>query len=378
MYPDRFPRNAWYVAARSQELSRQLRSRWILGEPLLLFRQLDGTPVALVDRCIHRQLPLSLGRLKDDVLQCGYHGLEFDTTSGRCVRIPGSTRVADRVKVETFPLVERDGLVWIWPGDAEQVDETLIPAYPWYADPDWPTVEGTAHVRARAQLMNENLLDLSHLTFLHPESIGSPEVAETPVKVESEGRTVRVRRDMTDVELPPFFAKVTDLPPRIDRGQDAKFLAPSFHIIDVSLSPHGSDDPAARCTQLVTHAITPETRTSAHYFWSVSRNFAIDSEDATEFVLRAVTQVFDQDIEAAEAIEHIIAAYEPSYPLELDIAFDAGPLRARRIIEEMAKREYGTAYATPEALSDASVRAAAAASTARNSTNPETPWTGAL
>ena len=83
-----FLRNYWYVAAYDREITRRPLGRIILGEPIVFYRLEDGTPVALEDRCAHRHLPLSMGKLVGDTLQCHYHGLRYDKT-GACVRVPG-------------------------------------------------------------------------------------------------------------------------------------------------------------------------------------------------------------------------------------------------------------------------------------------------
>jgi phenylpropionate dioxygenase-like ring-hydroxylating dioxygenase large terminal subunit len=101
-----FLRNSWYVAARSAEVARKPLARILLNEPVALYRKEDGTPVALEDRCCHRQLPLSMGRLEGDELRCGYHGLKFDA-SGTCVEIPGQTAIPPQARVRAYPLLER-------------------------------------------------------------------------------------------------------------------------------------------------------------------------------------------------------------------------------------------------------------------------------
>lgn len=371
MYPDEFPRNAWYVAARSAEVSHQLLARWILGDPVVLYRTEAGEAVAMVDRCIHRQMPLSMGRLKGDQIECGYHGLTYDT-GGRCTRIPGTTAIPDRVRVRAYRLYEEFGLIWIWPGDPALADESLLPDHHWYTDPGWSTAAGTLHMNGRAQLLNENLLDLSHLSFLHPESIGTPEIAEVPIKVAFDDRTVTVRREMTDVPCPPFFTQITDITTTLDRQQIAEYTAPSFHVSTATIKPHGDVDDSRMCNQKVMHAITPETRTSSHYFWSVSRDFAVGDDAVTRYVLSSIEDVFGQDIRALEAIEHIISAWEPSYPIELNIKVDAGPLQSRRILERMiAAERKGQAKAGGPAWSPASDTAARAAAQAWAKRNRE-------
>lgn len=369
MYPDEFPRNAWYVAARRAEIEQgRMLPRLLLGDPVLLYRTQDGTPVAMVDRCVHRQMPLSLGRLRGDNVECGYHGLTY-TPTGACVRIPGSTRISDKVRVQTFPLVEGDGLVWIWMGDPDQARPAQIPDHHWYTADGWSTAAGTLHMNARAQLLNENLLDLSHLSFLHPESIGSPEIAELPITTTWDEDTVTVRREMTGVSCPPFFTRVTGIDSLIDRQQIAEFFAPAFHITTTTVKPSGDPDDSRMCRQKTMHAITPETRTTTHYFWSVSRDYAVGDDSVTDYTLSAVAGVFEQDIAACEAIENIIAAWEPSYPLELNIKVDAGPLQSRRILEKLLAAEGAAAGTRPQdRFTDTATRAAARAWTERATT----------
>jgi phenylpropionate dioxygenase-like ring-hydroxylating dioxygenase large terminal subunit len=337
VYPVEFPRNAWYVAAMSQEVSRDLMSRWIMDDPICLYRRLDGVPVAMVDRCIHRQMPLSKGRLREDKLECGYHGITYDT-DGRAVRIPSQDFVPPACRVRSYPLVESGGLVWIWMGEPEQADPSALPDHRWLNDASRRTIGGLLPMKARAQLLNENLLDLSHLTFLHPDSIGSEAIAELPVTTEFGDTWVRATREMNDVDCPPFFTKVMGVSGRIDRGQVAAFTAPSFHVTHVSAKPAGGSDEEL-CEHVVLHCITPERRTSTHYFWLVSRAYNVDDAEVDELWTHGGRNVFGQDVDACEAIEGVISAYEPSYPVELNMKVDGGPLRARRILERLVAAE---------------------------------------
>lgn len=265
MYPDRFPRNQWYVAARTDEVDRALLSRWILGDPVVLYRRGAGDPVALVDRCVHRQMPLSMGSLQEDDLTCGYHGLVYGP-DGRCKQIPGQANVPSAVRVQSYPLFERWGLVWIWMGDPSLADQSRIPNHEFVRSEGWTTATGTLHVRGRAQLMNENLLDLSHVPFLHAGSIGSRASAGAPVSaLDFDDTSVRVTRKMSNIDCAPFFAKTMQIDGRIDREQMAEFFAPGFHITHTVVILR--DGTPAR-TNLTAHCITPETRTSCHYIWA--------------------------------------------------------------------------------------------------------------
>src|SRR5690625_6511886 len=113
--------NAWYVAALADEVGRHLLPVRMLGEDLLLYRQQDGGLVALHDSCPHRRLPLSMGRLVGDTVECGYHGLTFNG-QGQCVRAPACTEIPARAVVPHYPCVERDGRIWVWMGGAALAD----------------------------------------------------------------------------------------------------------------------------------------------------------------------------------------------------------------------------------------------------------------
>lgn len=336
-YPLEFPKNQWYVAGHAQDFGRELKSRWILGEPVCFYRKQDGGAVALVDRCIHRQMPLSKGLLQGNNVRCAYHGILYGD-DGRALEIPSQNNVPEKCRVHRYPLVESGGLLWIWMGDVEAADRSLIPHHPWLDDPQWVVVRGSLHMKARAQLLNENLLDLSHLSYLHPGSIGSDDVVSAPTSMEFDERSVRVTRDMNNAISPPMFIRAMGLDGRIDRHQVAEFIAPGFHITHLDAKATGQEG-AQMFSHKAIHCITPERAHSAHYFWAITRNYRIDDEDVSRLWREGAPRVFTEDIDASEAIEEVIAAYEPGYPPELDLKVDGGPLRARRIIERLVAVE---------------------------------------
>ena len=166
-------RQHWYVGATTGEVGREPLGRTVCGRHVVLFRREDGSAVALDDRCPHRGYPLSAGALVGDEIQCGYHGLRFDGC-GTCVWAPGQDRVPSRANVAAVPLIERGPWVWLWMGDPDAADPSLLPAMAWLDDPAWATVHGVEPLAARASLLIDNLLDLSHETFLHAGYIGTP------------------------------------------------------------------------------------------------------------------------------------------------------------------------------------------------------------
>ena len=166
-----FLEDCWYAAAWDDEIGEAPLARRILDRPVVLFRSEDGRAVALADRCVHRHLPLSHGRIEEGGIRCGYHGLKF-ASDGTCIEVPGQTKVPPGARVEAYPVVERDRFVWIWMGDPERADPALMPDYHWNDDPAWKSVQGRFHVAGDYRLIVDNLLDLSHVQFVHGGDAG--------------------------------------------------------------------------------------------------------------------------------------------------------------------------------------------------------------
>ncbi len=196
-------RNAWYVAAWVEDLEGgKPFAMSILDEPIVLYRTASGKAVALEDRCVHRLAPLSLGRCEGDNLRCMYHGLLFDR-DGQCIEIPGQERIPAKAKVRTYPVVARHGWLWVWMGDAARADEALIPPVIGHDDPDWIMGRGSQDWEASAHLVGNNLLDFSHLPFVHAKSFGVGLVyAHSQPKVTALPNGVRVDRWFEDSQGP--------------------------------------------------------------------------------------------------------------------------------------------------------------------------------
>lgn len=224
-------RNSWYVAGFANEIGERPLARRILGDSVLLYRLSDGKAVALQNRCPHRLVPLSLGQRVGDEIQCRYHGLKF-AGDGRCTFIPGQSVIPPNARAVSFPLVERHGLAWIWIGRAELASETAIPDLPWLGDPHWRQSPGYHHFECDYRLMTDNLLDLSHETYVHRHTIGNQaaqSIADFPVEITVEdGVIIRVHREMPGIDPPPFFAMILKSSQPIDRWQTAIYMPPAF------------------------------------------------------------------------------------------------------------------------------------------------------
>ncbi|MFJ3669861.1 Rieske 2Fe-2S domain-containing protein [Streptomyces sp. NPDC090106] len=341
-----FARNQWYVAAYSHEVGREeLLGRTVLGEPLVLYRtEEDGRAVALNDRCVHRRYPLHAkpGRLDGDRLVCGYHGFTYDT-SGTCVYVPGQKRVPRTARVASYPVAELDSLVWVWIGDPALADADTIPRARHLDSPGWVTVRGMEPIDADHGLLVDNLLDLSHETYLHGGYIGTPEVAETPITTEvDEGAgIVRVSRRMDDAACPPFYAKSTGIEGRITRWQDIEYFAPCLYLLHSRVAPVGvvpeadGSDPGGFHTE-VTYAITPSSDGRVYDFWAVSRDWATGDAEVTEFLRANNHTVVMQDVDALNLLQRSLGSERAGYQ-ELSINIDTGGLAARRILARLVE-----------------------------------------
>ena len=159
--------DAWFVACSSEELRRRPLARTVQGVPLVLFRSADGRAAALLDRCPHRNVPLSAGRVDGGELQCAYHGWRFDA-DGRCRAIPGLCGPLDaRARNATaYATVEQDGFIWVYARpDVEPESAPYRP--PHLDDPRYSTARRAFSVPATLHAVVENALDVPHTAFLH-------------------------------------------------------------------------------------------------------------------------------------------------------------------------------------------------------------------
>jgi phenylpropionate dioxygenase-like ring-hydroxylating dioxygenase large terminal subunit len=334
-------RDHWYVAALSAELTSQPISRSILGEHVALYRSASHKAVALADRCPHRGYPLSLGTVDGEHLVCGYHGFTFDC-EGTCVSVPGQDRIPSRADVRHYTVEESGPWVWIWTGRHDP-DYEKLPSVPWLTDREhWASIAGVATIEARFDLLVDNLLDLSHETYLHKGSIGTPEVAETPIEVETDddANVVRVYRHMNAVECPPFYSRTTGLDGKVDRWQDIEYFAPSFYSLHSRIAPvgqlplpDGRDDHAFHMTIL--YGLTPASEGQVHDFWALSRDFCREDSDVDDFLMKMQTNVVQEDVDALTILER--RAREEMETSEVSVKIDKGGLAARRILRAMSE-----------------------------------------
>lgn len=331
-------RNYWYIAARSEELGRTLMQRWLLNQPYVMYRTEDGRPVALDDRCPHRRYALSEGTLLGDTVRCGYHGLVFDC-EGKCVRIPGQDDIPPQIRTPALPLIEKNGFIWVWMGEAEKADEASIPDYHWMSEPDWTFTEGRRGFDCHNSLVIDNLLDLTHETFVHTKTIGHEELAEAPlIEAKRENGSVQVNRVINNCSPPPLFSQAVNFNGNIDRYQFVRFEPPCYVWIDARAVETGNNDLDSGLHWVVMNALTPETDDTTHYFWALSRHFAQEDEALTQKIHDALIYTFDEDAHVLKIQHELIKADPPGTPM-VTVKADRGVTLARRMIEERLAEE---------------------------------------
>lgn len=273
-------------------------------------------------------------------LQCGYHGFVFDP-SGTCVSVPGQDSIPSRANLVGFPVAACGPFVWVWPGDPVRAKVDQIPAMEPLESTGWTFVTGEAELGCDYGLLIDNLLDLSHETFIHAGTIGSPEIAETPITTEADemNGVVRVRRAMRGVQCPAFFERFTGLRTPIDRGQDIEFFAPSMYLLHVTLAAGAPlDDPpfgneAFRIR--VFYAITPGGANITHFRFAMARDFGHDDDELSLLFERSQYDLIAEDARALEILQRGID--DQGWPTEVSIRIDSGGLASRRVLKQMAQ-----------------------------------------
>ncbi len=339
-----FIQNAWYVAAWSNEISDQPFARRLLNIPIVLYRTSDGSPVALEDRCCHRGAALSKGCVIGDNLQCGYHGLLFNA-QGTCIEIPGQARIPPSAKVRNYPIHEQDSLIWIWMGAAELADPHNIPAFPYHNDARaWPHQSTTFNVKCNYRLIIDNLLDLTHLAYVHKTTIGGNPQAHVNAQfnITRKENGVYFIRWLLDCLPPPTYVSMVGFKQNVDRWMEFEFFSPGaiHQFTGALLANTGAYDQGLReggFALRIFHGITPETEHSSHYFWSAAHGFRQNEADVTQKLFDAISLAFREDEEMLESQYERHLAF-PDGAL-LDIKHDAARIHANQVLDDLLAQE---------------------------------------
>jgi len=342
-----FIRNAWYIAAWADELGPRPLARRVCNEPVVLFRDGAGRAAALVDRCCHRSAPLSKGDLVAQGIQCGYHGVVFDT-AGKCVAVPGQSQIPDALRVRSYPLIEKNQFLWIWMGEAARADPGLIVDFPYHDDKaNWPNKHDCYPIQANYMLMVDNLMDLTHLGYLHAKTVGGNPAAH----VNAEMKTVRTpsgikfTRAMRNSVPPPSYVKAAGFQGRVDRWQEFEWVAPSSVLQWTGAVDAGTGaeiDAVKRGGGFqfrLFHGLTPETETSCFYFWSCANGYRQHEPAATEQLYREIAPTFVEDKDMVEAQQARLG--ELGEQDLVDIVSDGNRSIMRRHIERLIAQDAG-------------------------------------
>ena len=338
-----FVKNAWTIAAWAEEFDDGPLARTIMNQPIVLFRDSASKVGALEDRCCHRGAPLTLGTVVEQGLQCGYHGLIFDT-AGTCVDVPGQNNIPPQARVASYPVVERDQIVWIWMGDPALADESEVIPYPYHDQPDkWPHRKEVFRIKANYMLMVDNLMDLTHLGYVHAKTIGGD--PNTHVTAEMETRPTdngaHFIRWMPDCVPAPTFVKGAGFTGRVDRWQEFEYVAPGIVLqwsggIDVGKGARENRDQEGFHLRLL-HGATPETETTFHYFWSAAHGYRQDDPQATQDMYDEIYPSYTEDKNMMEAQQRRIDL-DPGRGL-VAIHSDGALALARIAIDRMIEKD---------------------------------------
>ena len=336
-------RDAWYIGAWADEIGGAPLARRICDEPVVLFRDQQGRAAGLTDRCCHRAAPLSMGTVVEDGIQCGYHGLVFDA-AGRCVHVPGQQQIPEDARVRAYPVVEKDQLIWLWIGDPAKADPAKIVDYPYHNDPGkWPNKHDVYPIKGNYMLMIDNLMDLTHLGYLHAKTVGG----NPSQHVAAEMKTTRTPTGLKFVRWlknsvpPPSYVKAAGFKGRVDRWQEFEFVAPSSVLQWTGAADVGTGAPEGKREGgfqfRLFHGLTPETDTSCFYFWSAANGYRQNDPEATEQLYREIAPTFVEDRVMVEAQQARLSEFGETGLT--DIASDATRMQMRRIMQRLIADE---------------------------------------
>lgn len=344
-----FLRNSWYCAAWSGDLSEKPIGIRICDEPVVIFRTADGSVAALDGRCPHRFAPLSIGTVKGNVIECGYHGLQFDRT-GVCTLNPhGRGLIPPRANIRAYPVAERHGAIWVWMGEPAAADpETIIDLY--FVDkPGWTGTTGYLRIEADYQLVIDNLLDLTHGTYLHPDTVGgTPEDtlgSSLHFDFRTEGTTVFADYSFFNAAPTPLM-KLFYTDPRGDMRACMQWQPASSLLLDIGIAPVGQPVDSGLLIPSA-HLIVPETAGSCHYFFAISRNRELEDADKTRIMGEIAMKAFAEEDEPVIAQCFAMMNRQPLFELEPAILeTDVAAVQARRILTKLLRREAAGAAQT--------------------------------
>jgi len=336
-----FLRNAWYAAEIASRVASLPVAVRVLGDAIVLFRKRDGTAAALEDACPHRKLPLSQGRQRGDEIECGYHGLTFNS-AGQCTRVPGDQPIPSTAKVHSYPVTERYGLIWVWMGAPEQADPTRLIQIEHFDDASYGRTEPDSLVmNCNYLFITDNLLDPTHVAWVHPTSFGEERCKQTPLDTVALDDGMLVSRWMLGAPIAPFYQRFVKFGTTADRKQHYEVHFPSSALSRAIFTPEGTGGPEGTLHPDAFYMdswglITPIDATRSRYFYFQLRNFAAGDAEVSAAFAAAVRGAFEEDRAVLEAVQ--VGMTDPATP-HIDLKIDAGPSRFRRRLKQLIQAE---------------------------------------
>lgn len=338
-----FPSDCWYALARSGDVDQEPLGLRALGLPVVLFRAADGSAVALEDRCAHRAYPLSSGVVVEGGLRCGLCGFVYDS-DGQCVSVPTQPRVPFGAKVASYPVQERDGLVWVWLGEPGRARLARVPELPWLDDEAWAGVGGSSVVAAGYLLLHENFADVTQVPFVAPDIAPSVIAVAPPLDVVVTETTVTLRREFAPAPLPGWQADLLGAgDAEFETLQEGYFLSPAVWVDRWDVT--GADGTTARLR--FTHLVTPLDEGLSQLHWQVDRDFAVGDDDADDLMLEMFGDYYDRVLAAMETAQEVLDVDGPGP--EVNVAADVAALKVREIVLAMLATEAPTVITTRRA-----------------------------
>ena len=340
-----FLKNWWYVAGWSHQVTPgEIVARTIVGDSIILYRAGSGGIAAPRDLCCHRFAPLSRGRIEGDDIRCMYHGLKF-SASGACVEIPSTDKIPAGVAVRSYPVLEQDRWIWVWMGDPARADPALIPRAIGHGDPAYVVNTGELHYDANYQLIHDNLLDLTHLSYVHEKTLGRNNSAwgRTQPDFTPLDHGVRVKRWLRDTPA-ASYAPMPD-GTKVDQWSACDFVVPGVFLLRSSGYPVGTverfpDGPAGLeplYETVTSQAVTPVTETSTIYYYSGGQPARQAAEAKLRLQIEMFGVAFREDKDMIEAQQKIIDASGGDAMMTL--SFDRSVAQFRRLMAKLIEAD---------------------------------------
>lgn len=335
----RIAKQCWYVAGFASDVTTDKPlARTICATPMLLYRDTDGSLTAIPDACPHRSAPLSAGRFHEGTVQCRYHGLSFGR-DGVCVHNPHGPIIA-ALHARAWPVAERHGLIWVWPGTPHRADPALIPDLS-FVDQVHPhgKFNGYLPTAANYQLCTDNILDLTHTDYLHPDTLGGGSITRARPQVRVQGDVLTIRWENPGEIAPPAFDRELAVQgERSNTVHEVVWSAPA--IMKLTVAVESCVPGGGRISQTTMHMMTPETDMATHYFVLSIRDFRAEDAAFNAAVGQFVNAIFateDKPMLEAQQARMGTAELWATNPVILPI--DSGAIQVRRILDRIIAAE---------------------------------------